>query len=61
MNRIVINDVRDIDLEHIFECGQCFRWVPAGDGTGDYTGAAGKYAARVMRQRIMYRMRESTG
>jgi N-glycosylase/DNA lyase len=47
MNRIVINDVRDIDLEHIFECGQCFRWVPAGDGSGDYTGAAGRYAARV--------------
>ena len=36
MNRIVINDVRDIDLEHVFECGQCFRWVPAGDGSGDY-------------------------
>lgn len=47
MNRIVINDVRDIDLEHVFECGQCFRWVPAGDGSGDYTGAAGKYAARI--------------
>ena len=47
MNRIVIEDVRDIDLEHVFECGQCFRWVPAGDGTGDFTGAAGKYAARV--------------
>lgn len=47
MNRIVINDVKDINLEHVFECGQCFRWVPAGDGSGDYTGAAGRYAARI--------------
>ena len=47
MNKIVINNVRDINLEHVFECGQCFRWVPAGDSSGDYTGAAGKYAARV--------------
>lgn len=47
MNRIVISDVRDIDLEHVFECGQCFRWVPAEDGTGDYIGAAGRHAARI--------------
>ena len=47
MDRIVIDNVRDIDLEHVFECGQCFRWVPAGDGSGDYIGAAGKFAARI--------------
>ncbi len=47
MNRIEINNVKDINLEHVFECGQCFRWVPAGDGSGDYIGAAGRYAARV--------------
>ncbi|MBP3897943.1 MAG: hypothetical protein J6D57_08995, partial [Mogibacterium sp.] len=47
MNRIVVNDVKDINLEHVFECGQCFRWVPAGDRSGDYTGAAGRYAARI--------------
>ena len=47
MDTITINNVRDIDLTHIFECGQCFRWVPAPDGSGDYVGAAGKYAARI--------------
>ena len=47
MNIIEINNVKDINLEHVFECGQCFRWVPAGDGSGDYIGAAGKYAARI--------------
>ena len=47
MKTIVFEDVRDFDLTHIFECGQCFRWVPADDGTGDYIGAAGKNAARI--------------
>lgn len=47
MNEIVIKDVKDINLEHVFECGQCFRWIPAQDGTGDYIGAAGRYAARI--------------
>ena len=47
MESIRISNMHDIDLEHIFECGQCFRWVPADDGTGDYVGAAGRYAARI--------------
>ena len=41
---IVFKDVKDLDLTHIFECGQCFRWVPDGDGA--YAGAAGSFAAR---------------
>ena len=47
MRTIVFDNIRDLELPHVFECGQCFRWVPAGDGTGDYIGAAGSYAARV--------------
>lgn len=43
---IEFDNVSNIDLTHIFECGQCFRWVPADDGTDDYIGAAGGYAAR---------------
>lgn len=43
--RIRLDNVRDFDLTHIFECGQCFRWVP--DGKGAYAGAAGSCAARV--------------
>ena len=42
---IKIEDVKDFDLTHIFECGQCFRWVP--DGSGSYIGAAGSFSARV--------------
>ena len=44
MQKIIFRDMRDLDLTHIFECGQCFRWVPDGEGT--YTGAAGSFAAR---------------
>ena len=47
MKTITFEDVKDFDLAHIFECGQCFRWVSAADGTGDYIGAAGKNAARI--------------
>ena len=41
---ITVNNVSDFDLAHIFECGQCFRWVPCGSG---YTGAASDKAAFV--------------
>jgi len=41
---MVFRDIRDLDLTHIFECGQCFRWVP--DGPDAYAGAAGSFAAR---------------
>ena len=27
--------IKDFDLEHIFECGQCFRWEKNSDGTYD--------------------------
>ena len=47
MRTITFENVRDFDLTHIFECGQCFRWVPADDGTDDYIGAAGRNAARI--------------
>ena len=42
---MVFKNINDIDLTHIFECGQCFRWVP--DGPDAYIGAAGSFAARV--------------
>lgn len=47
MNKLIFRNIRDFDLTHIFECGQCFRWIPADDGSGDYIGAAGSYAARI--------------
>ena len=42
---MIFENIRDIDLTHTFECGQCFRWVP--DGPDAYTGAAGSFAGRV--------------
>ena len=42
---MVFKDIHDADLVHIFECGQCFRWVP--DGPGSYSGAAGSFAGRI--------------
>ncbi len=35
-NNITIHGVKDFDVKHIFECGQCFRWNIEDDGS--YTG-----------------------
>lgn len=49
--RIVFDNIDDFNTVHIFECGQCFRWVKEDEGDSSenpaYTGAAGSYAARV--------------
>lgn len=37
-NGVVLEDVKDFELPHIFECGQCFRWNKEDDGS--YTGVA---------------------
>ncbi len=34
----ILNDVRDFHLDHIFDCGQCFRWERQEDGS--YIGPA---------------------
>lgn len=44
MSKIIIENVKDTDLTHIFECGQVFRWRPF---EGGYRGAAGDKAASV--------------
>ncbi len=36
MNEVKFNTVKDFELAHIFECGQCFRWKKEIDGS--YTG-----------------------
>lgn len=36
MATIEVNNLHDFELEHIFECGQCFRWHREEDGS--YTG-----------------------
>jgi len=35
---IVIEKINDFELEHVFDCGQCFRWTKEDDGS--YTGVA---------------------
>lgn len=35
---VVVGKVRDFNPVHVFECGQCFRWLAREDGT--YTGVA---------------------
>lgn len=35
-NKICIYNIKDFNLTHIFECGQCFRWNKEQDGS--YTG-----------------------
>lgn len=37
-NDLIISGVKDFDVTHIFECGQCFRWDKEDDGS--YTGIA---------------------
>lgn len=42
MNRITIDNVKDMNLEHVFECGQCFRWNDE-NGDGTYIGVASSH------------------
>lgn len=35
-NQVIIQDIKDFKLSHIFDCGQCFRWNKEEDGS--YTG-----------------------
>ena len=42
---LVITGLKDFDLTHIFECGQCFRWNMVSDGT--YVGVAKERALKI--------------
>lgn len=37
-DEVILQDLKDFEPRHIFECGQCFRWNLEGDET--YTGVA---------------------
>ena len=45
ISEFIFNDIKSLDLEQTFECGQCFRWNMEEDGS--YTGIAGKYPANM--------------
>ncbi|WZL73797.1 DNA glycosylase [Clostridiaceae bacterium 35-E11] len=36
--KVIVENLQDFELPHIFECGQCFRWNKEEDGS--YTGVA---------------------
>lgn len=44
-NTHIFYDIKDLDLEQTFECGQCFRWNREEDGS--YTGIALAYPANM--------------
>lgn len=37
-NKIIIKNVKNFELNHIFDCGQCFRWIKNTDNS--FTGVA---------------------
>lgn len=49
MKHIILEGVRDFDLQHTFECGQCFRWNRETDGS--YTGIAFGKTIHIRQQR----------
>ena len=44
----IVKDVKDFNLDHIFDCGQCFRWEKQEDES--YVGAALGKVVRVSMQ-----------
>ncbi len=44
-NDLIISGLKDFDLKHIFDCGQCFRFNPVGENT--YFGVAKGKALRI--------------
>lgn len=38
MSSYIVDNIKDFNLDHIFDCGQCFRWEKQDDGS--YTGIA---------------------
>lgn len=45
MKKVIRENIRDFHLDHIFDCGQAFRWEKQPDGS--YTGIAGGHIANI--------------
>ena len=45
MKQVIRENIKDFHLDHIFDCGQAFRWEKQDDGS--YTGVAGGYIANI--------------
>jgi N-glycosylase/DNA lyase len=47
-NMLIIEDIKDFNITHIFDCGQCFRWNKEHDGS--YTGVISGKVINVSQQ-----------
>jgi N-glycosylase/DNA lyase len=47
-NMLIIEDIKDFNITHIFDCGQCFRWNKEQDGS--YTGVVSGKVINVSQQ-----------
>ena len=47
-NTVILEDISDFNPKHIFECGQCFRWIKEDDES--YTGVAKGRVINVSKQ-----------
>ena len=47
-NKVVVCGIKDFDAAHVFECGQCFRWIK--ESNGSYTVVAMGKVINVMVQ-----------
>lgn len=45
MKKVIRENIKDFHLDHIFDCGQAFRWEKQQDGS--YTGVAGGHIANI--------------
>lgn len=45
MKKVIRENIKDFHLDHIFDCGQAFRWEKQEDGS--YTGIAGGHIANI--------------
>ncbi len=49
MEEYILKNQESFNLEHIFECGQCFRWNR--DSAGNYIGVVGKSVIKVKKDK----------
>lgn len=56
--KVIVNNVRDFNPVHTFECGQCFRWIRQEDGS--YTGVVKGKAVTVRYKNEEFEISNST-
>ena len=47
-NKIILEGLTDFEPKHVFDCGQCFRWLKEEDGS--YTGVVGDKVINVKKE-----------